>query len=753
MKGARIGTRTRVHLQKYFRRIRGRRRGTNEPRYSCFRLRRRRFLSPPSPPSSPAARVPVPRVVADLDPELLFRETCARLVPRSVPRSVPAPRLPAVPPLQVLHRPRRAHGARHRRLELPADLFRDRPPPRAVGGLQEEHARVVRADPVPLGRGAAVLRAVTEAVLGRGHNQGLAAPVRASLEGGPRLYVAPRRDDDDEREPPVCFFGGVQECVRVLCCFEKRLRDERRVHLERPALRSELEERPQRPERAVYVRKRRAEPAVTAVERRRKRLAPHAERASSARRTPSHQAQPGTQPRPWPRTERAWRTSSPKKRRARVCLREAAARPPSECRQYNARSFPACALETVMYGFASFTFSASSGPASSATTLAAWSSANCTFAAFRASSSLSLPSSPSSLARERGGGPPRRGARRRRRPPRRGPPRPRQRRSRPRPPPASTAGSIGVGTPRVPSSMARASRRSNTRSARSAQAERAALGRHGRRQSRRELKSAKFHGGARRAHFRGWGARALAAGGVVLARATLVNAFQVFARCFRELLVFVEVPLHRGVPQRGAARGEGRDRDRRPVPYRNRDRHRVQGSPARRAHRAPLGAVRLHGRLHVTTSCSTRRRARRSARGASHLDHPRPAADTNFCPDSDESRNIEVSATKKFSRQASPFYQARMSDRVLSVTVASASGHVIVERFYERLPETIQMMWRRRLHEASEASLGERGSATLDAAIRARRGGVRSRASRGRLHGVVWCGRPAVLRRRFWPVR
>ena len=80
-----------------------------------------------------------------------------------------------------------------------------------------------------------------------------------------------------------------------------------------------------------------------------------------------------------------------------------------------------------------------------------------------------------------------------------------------------------------------------------------------------------------------------------------------------------------------------------------------------------------------------------------------------------------------------------MSDRVLSVTVASASGHVIVERFYERLPETIQMMWRRRLHEASEASLGERGSATLDAADFAR---VEEGCGVAR-HGedcMVWCG-------------
>ncbi|MDA9098726.1 hypothetical protein N9L76_07310 [bacterium] len=54
-----------------------------------------------------------------------------------------------------------------------------------------------------------------------------------------------------------------------------------------------------------------------------------------------------------------------------------------------------------------------------------------------------------------------------------------------------------------------------------------------------------------------------------------------------------------------------------------------------------------------------------------------------------------------------------MSGRVLCVTVASASGHVIVERFYERLPETVQMQWRRRLHEASSVSLGDRGASCL----------------------------------------
>ena len=80
-----------------------------------------------------------------------------------------------------------------------------------------------------------------------------------------------------------------------------------------------------------------------------------------------------------------------------------------------------------------------------------------------------------------------------------------------------------------------------------------------------------------------------------------------------------------------------------------------------------------------------------------------------------------------------------MSGRVLSVTVASASGHVIVERFYERLPESTQMLWRRRLHEASEASLGERGSAVLDAPDFAR---VEEGCGVAR-HGedcMVWCG-------------
>jgi hypothetical protein len=51
--------------------------------------------------------------------------------------------------------------------------------------------------------------------------------------------------------------------------------------------------------------------------------------------------------------------------------------------------------------------------------------------------------------------------------------------------------------------------------------------------------------------------------------------------------------------------------------------------------------------------------------------------------------------------------------RVLCVTVTSATGHVIIERFYEALPERAQMEWRARLHEASEASIAVGGRAAL----------------------------------------
>ena len=56
-----------------------------------------------------------------------------------------------------------------------------------------------------------------------------------------------------------------------------------------------------------------------------------------------------------------------------------------------------------------------------------------------------------------------------------------------------------------------------------------------------------------------------------------------------------------------------------------------------------------------------------------------------------------------------------MAGRVLCVSIVSASGHVIVERFFERLSETDQMLWRRRLHEASEPSVADGGAATLQA--------------------------------------
>jgi len=80
-----------------------------------------------------------------------------------------------------------------------------------------------------------------------------------------------------------------------------------------------------------------------------------------------------------------------------------------------------------------------------------------------------------------------------------------------------------------------------------------------------------------------------------------------------------------------------------------------------------------------------------------------------------------------------------MSGRVLCVTVASASGHVIVERFYERLPETTQMQWRRRLHEASSGSLGHGGASTLSGNDFARVEEVCGVSHQGE-DCMVWCG-------------
>ena len=51
--------------------------------------------------------------------------------------------------------------------------------------------------------------------------------------------------------------------------------------------------------------------------------------------------------------------------------------------------------------------------------------------------------------------------------------------------------------------------------------------------------------------------------------------------------------------------------------------------------------------------------------------------------------------------------------RVLCVIITSATGHVIIERFYDRLGEKDQMRWRERLNEASSSSVGVGGSAKL----------------------------------------
>ena len=41
-----------------------------------------------------------------------------------------------------------------------------------------------------------------------------------------------------------------------------------------------------------------------------------------------------------------------------------------------------------------------------------------------------------------------------------------------------------------------------------------------------------------------------------------------------------------------------------------------------------------------------------------------------------------------------------LAGRVLCVMMASVSGHVILERFYDPIPEPDQMRWRDRLHRA-----------------------------------------------------
>ena len=79
-----------------------------------------------------------------------------------------------------------------------------------------------------------------------------------------------------------------------------------------------------------------------------------------------------------------------------------------------------------------------------------------------------------------------------------------------------------------------------------------------------------------------------------------------------------------------------------------------------------------------------------------------------------------------------------MAGRVLCVSMVSASGHVIVERFFERLSETDQMLWRRRLHEASESSVADGGAATLQASDAGRVADACG-VSRNGEHCLAWC--------------
>jgi hypothetical protein len=79
-----------------------------------------------------------------------------------------------------------------------------------------------------------------------------------------------------------------------------------------------------------------------------------------------------------------------------------------------------------------------------------------------------------------------------------------------------------------------------------------------------------------------------------------------------------------------------------------------------------------------------------------------------------------------------------MSGRVLCVTVASASGHVIIERFYEPTSERDQMMWRRRLHEASASSVADGGAATTSSGDFARAGETCEVAWHGE-ECMAWC--------------
>uniref|UniRef100_A0A7S0ICA6 Coatomer subunit zeta n=1 Tax=Micromonas pusilla TaxID=38833 RepID=A0A7S0ICA6_MICPS len=78
-----------------------------------------------------------------------------------------------------------------------------------------------------------------------------------------------------------------------------------------------------------------------------------------------------------------------------------------------------------------------------------------------------------------------------------------------------------------------------------------------------------------------------------------------------------------------------------------------------------------------------------------------------------------------------------LAGRVLCVMMASASGHVILERFYDPISEPDQMRWRDRLHRA-EASSGAGAStvAESDCDKLATRCGVARHGD----ENMVWCG-------------
>ena len=78
-----------------------------------------------------------------------------------------------------------------------------------------------------------------------------------------------------------------------------------------------------------------------------------------------------------------------------------------------------------------------------------------------------------------------------------------------------------------------------------------------------------------------------------------------------------------------------------------------------------------------------------------------------------------------------------LAGRVLCVMMASASGHIILERFYDPISEPDQMRWRDRLHRA-EASSGA-GASTVgesDCDKLATRCGVARHGD----ENMVWCG-------------